>query len=239
MFHELIKKICDEWYSSDKCKIKNIINYMIEQDKLRDAQIESIKLYLFFKIYCKNQSLERLFNEGYFLQNIDLDELPISKKLNDFLCDNTAARQLYEISLTDDNYKELQEEIEKNYLTLDFKSIFKNFFHNTDYANYIYSLPMGAGKTFLMSAFIYLDLYFAMNEPYNKAFAHNFIILAPSGLKSSIVPSLKKIKDFNVTWIFPEPIASNLKKILKFEILDAVKTDKKSNKIKNPNVASQ
>ena len=237
MFHELIKKICDEWYSSDKCKIKNIINYMIEQDKLRDAQIESIKLYLFFKIYCKNQSLERLFNEGYFLQNIDLDELPISKKLNDFLYDNSAARQLYEISLTDVNYKELKEEIEKNYLTLDFKSIFKNFFHNIDYANYIYSLPMGAGKTFLMSAFIYLDLYFAMNEPYNKAFAHNFIILAPSGLKSSIMPSLKKIKDFDVTWIFPEPIASNLKKILKFEILDAVKTDKKSNKIKNPNVA--
>ena len=237
MFHELIKKICDEWYSSDKCKIKNIINYMIEQDKLRDAQIESIKLYLFFKIYCKNQSLERLFNEGYFLQNIDLDELPISKKLNDFLYDNSAARQLYEISLSDDNYKELKEEIEKNYLTLDFKSIFKNFFHNIDYANYIYSLPMGAGKTFLMSAFIYLDLYFAMNEPYNKAFAHNFIILAPSGLKSSIVPSLKKIKDFDVTWIFPEPIASNLKKILKFEILDAVKTDKKSNKIRNPNVA--
>lgn len=237
MFHELIKKICDEWYSSDKCKIKNIINYMIEQDKLRDAQIESIKLYLFFKIYCKNQSLERLFNEGYFLQNIDLDELPISKKLNDFLYDNSAARQLYEISLTDVNYKELKEEIEKNYLTLDFKSIFKNFFHNIDYANYIYSLPMGAGKTFLMSAFIYLDLYFAMNEPYNKAFAHNFIILAPSGLKSSIVPSLKKIKDFDVTWIFPEPIGSNLKKILKFEILDAVKTDKKSNKIKNPNVA--
>lgn len=237
MFHELIKKICDEWYSSDKCKIKNIINYMIEQDKLRDAQIESIKLYLFFKIYCKNQSLERLFNEGYFLQNIDLDELPISKKLNDFLYDNPAARQLYEISLTDVNYKELKEEIEKKYLTLDFESIFKNFFHNIDYANYIYSLPMGAGKTFLMSAFIYLDLYFAMNEPYNKAFAHNFIILAPSGLKSSIVPSLKKIKDFDVTWIFPEPIASNLKRILKFEILDAVKTDKKSNKIKNPNVA--
>ncbi|MGM9878739.1 MAG: type III restriction endonuclease subunit R [Bacilli bacterium] len=88
-----------------------------------------------------------------------------------------------------------------------------------------------------MAAFIYIDLYFAMNEPYNKAFAHNFIVLAPSGLKSSIVPSLKKIKDFDVTWIFPDPIAGNLKKILKFEILDAVKTDKKSNKIKNPNVA--
>lgn len=237
MFHELIKKTCDSWYESDDCKIKNIINYIENRDKLRDTQIESIKLYLFFKVYCKNQSLEKLFCEGYFLQNIDLDELPISKNLNDFLCDNSAARQLYEIALTDSNYKELKEEIEKNYQTLDFKEIFRNFFHNIDYANYIYSLPMGAGKTFLMSAFIYIDLYFAMNEPYNKAFAHNFIILAPSGLKSSIVPSLKKIKDFDVTWIFPEPIASNLKKTLKFEILDAVKTDKKSNKIKNPNVA--
>ena len=84
MFHELIKTKCEEWYQSEDCKIKNIIDYIINQDKLRDAQIESIKLYLFFKIYCKNQSLERLFNEGYFLQNIDLDELPISKNLNDF-----------------------------------------------------------------------------------------------------------------------------------------------------------
>lgn len=237
MFHELIKKICDEWYQSEDCKIKNIINYIVSQDKLRDAQIESIKLYLFFKIYCKNQSLEKLFSEGYFLQNINLDELPISKNLNDFLRDNIAARQLYEIALTNENYKELKEEIEKNYLSLDFKGIFRKFFHNTNYANYIYSLPMGAGKTFLMSAYIYIDLYFAMNEPYNKVFAHNFIILAPSGLKSSIIPSLKKIKDFDVTWIFPEPIASNLKGTLKFEILDAVKTEKKSNKIKNPNVA--
>ncbi|MGM9878740.1 MAG: hypothetical protein ACI31R_01800 [Bacilli bacterium] len=148
MFHELIKKTCDSWFESDDCKIKNIINYIESQEKLRDAQIESIKLYLFFKIYCKNQSLERLFCEGYFLQNIDLDELPISKNLNDFLCDNSAARQLYEIALTDSNYKELKEEIEKNYQTLDFKEIFRNFFHNIDYANYIYSLPMEQVKHF-------------------------------------------------------------------------------------------
>ena len=56
---------------------------------------------------------------------------------------------------------------------------------------------MGAGKTYLMSVFIYLDLYFSLNEPNNKSFAHNFIILVPSGLKSSIMPSLKKIKDFD------------------------------------------
>ena len=53
MFYELIKKICDKWYQSEDCKIKNIINYIVSQDKLRDAQVESIKLYLFFKIYCR------------------------------------------------------------------------------------------------------------------------------------------------------------------------------------------
>ena len=96
---------------------------------------------------------------------------------------------------------------------------------------------MGAGKTYLMAAFMYLDLYFALNEPDNKAFAHNFLILAPSGLKSSIIPSLRNIKDFDVSWILPEPSASELKKLIKFEILNQSKTNKKSNKIQNPNVA--
>src|SRR5699024_10287220 len=76
---------------------------------------------------------------------------------------------------------------------------------------------------------------FSLNEPYNKSFANNFIILAPSGLKSSIIPSLKNIKNFNVSWILPEPTATNLKNMVKYEILDEVKTSKKSNKIQNPN----
>lgn len=95
---------------------------------------------------------------------------------------------------------------------------------------------MGAGKTYLMAAFIYLDLYFARNEPKNPAFAHNFIIFAPSGLKSSVVPSLKTIQNFDPTWVIPEPAASELKRMISFEVLDQSKTAKKSNKTKNPNV---
>lgn len=236
MFYKIIQNKVDKWYQSDECKIKNIINYIINQGNLRDAQIEAIKLYLFFKIYCKNKSLVELFCKGYFLENMDLDDL-VSKNLGIFLKENSAARQLYELTLTDKNYDSLKKIIEKNYKEINFEEVFNSFFNNISYTNYIYSLPMGAGKTYLMSAFIYLDLYFALNEPNNKSFAHNFIILVPSGLKSSIMPSLKKIKDFDVSWIFPEPIASTLKSKLKFEILDAIKTENKSNKIKNPNVA--
>ena len=236
MFHELINQKCKEWYQSDDCKIKNVIDYIIKQDKMRDAQVEAIKLYLFFKIYCKNLPLSTLFNQGYFLKNIDIDSIPLSKQFRCFLYDNKSARQLYEIAISDSKYNALKREIEEKYEVLDFKKIFIDIFHNTDYANYIYSLPMGAGKTYLMSAFMYLDLYFALNEPYNKSFAHNFIILAPSGLKSSIIPSLKNIKNFDASRILPEPSATNIKNIIRYEILDEVKTDKKSNKIKNPNV---
>ena len=128
-------------------------------------------------------------------------------------------------------------ELYQHYKNINYEQIFKDLFYNISYTDYLFSLPMGAGKTYLMAAFMYLDLYFALNEPDNKAFAHNFLILAPSGLKSSIIPSLRNIKDFDVSWILPEPSASELKKLIKFEILNQSKTNKKSNKIQNPNVA--
>jgi len=87
-----------------------------------------------------------------------------------------------------------------------------------------------------MAAFIYLDLYFGNNEPNNPSFAHNFIIFAPSGLKSSVVPSLKTIQKFDPSWVLPEPAASDIKRMISFEILDQSKTTNKSNKTKNPNV---
>lgn len=79
-----------------------------------------------------------------------------------------------------------------------------------------------------MAAFIYIDLYFAQNEPHNPIWAHNFLILAPSGLKSSIVPSLRSIQNFDVTWLFPAATAMQLKRLVKFEILDEQKVPGKA-----------
>lgn len=103
---------------------------------------------------------------------------------------------------------------------IDYENVFRNIFYGVTYTDYLFSLPMGAGKTYLMAAFIYIDLYFAQNEPDNPCFAHNFMVMAPSGLKSSIVPSLKHIQEFDPSWIIPEPTASQLKRLIKFEILD-------------------
>ena len=121
-------------------------------------------------------------------------------------------------------------------LNIDFDGIFNRVFYGVNYPDYVFSLPMGAGKTFLMAAFIYLDLYFARQEPDNPAFAHNFMILVPSGLKTSVIPSLRTIQEFDPSWVIPEPAASQLKRELKFEMLDENKSANKSNRTKNPNV---
>ena len=208
------------------------------QSALRDAQIDAIKTYLYLKITCDNKPLPQLFYEGVFnaLDTNALNNELISQPLRDFLTRNKAALSLYEYAKYSSN-KPLLEAIHKDYANLNYKDIFTKMFYNISYTDYLFSLPMGAGKTYLMAAFIYLDLYFAMNEPSNKAFAHNFLILAPSGLKSSILPSLRNIEHFNPSWILPEPSASEIKSLIKFEILNENKSDKRSNKTKNPNVA--
>lgn len=235
MFHSIITKKRDIWYKSKDCAVNGIINYIQKQNKLRDAQIEAIKTYLYLKIACDNKPLWRLFYEGTF-NSLELDTLKISHNLRKYLKANPQALSLYQYALYN-NKQNLIQCIEKEYNGIDYKSFFMKLFYEVDYTDYLFSLPMGAGKTYLMASFIYLDLYFAKNEIKNKNFAHNFIILVPSGLKTSILPSLKTIQTFDPSWIVPEPSASNLKRLIKFEILNESKTDKKSNKIRNPNVA--
>lgn len=49
MFYKMIEKKCNEWYKSDLCTVKNLIEYIEKTGKMRDAQIEGIKIYLFLK----------------------------------------------------------------------------------------------------------------------------------------------------------------------------------------------
>ena len=240
MFYKMIENARDRWYASAECTIKSMTDYIESKGMLRDAQINAIKTYLFLKISCESRPLADLFSEGKF-NTLDLENVEISNTIHRYLEQNTAAAALFEYSCLKNNQgeqvsKKLEEFIKKAPENIDYKSFFRDAFYGITYADYLFSLPMGAGKTYLMAAFIYLDLYFARNEPLNPAFAHNFIIFAPSGLKSSVVPSLRTIQKFDPSWVLPEPTASELKRIVSFEVLDQSKTSKKSNKTKNPNV---
>ena len=240
MLYKMIENKCREWYDSGECTVHKLIEYIEKTGQMRDAQIEAIKVYLFLKIGCKCKPLDYLFRNGVF-NSIDLNEAELSKGSREYLEENPAAAALFEYTrLKNDRGEQVSEKLEKKIKKfpsdIDYDGFFRNVFYGVSYTDYLFSLPMGAGKTYLMAAFIYLDLYFALNEPTNSAFAHNFIIFAPSGLKSSVVPSLKTIQNFNPAWIIPDPAASDIKRMVSFEILDQGKAANRSNKTKNPNV---
>ena len=239
MLHTIIQDKKNKWLQSDDCTIRDLVKYMRDKGQLRDTQIEAIETYLFLKIEGQNKPLWQLFSEGFFTNGTDLSKLNINQTAREYLSTHKDAFALYDFARTKTNKGTLLPELEKlivdKPIELDYDTIIKSIFYNVSYADYLMSLPMGAGKTFLMAAFIYLDLYFADNEPNNEAFAHNFLVLIPSGLKSSIVPSLKTIENYDPSWVLPDPSASKLKKLLKFDVLDEQKSAKKSNKARNPN----
>lgn len=239
MLYKLIEKKRNEWLNSNECTVSELLKYIEQRGMMRDAQLEAIKTYLFLKIACQNQPLWKLFVDGRF-NDTNIGQLELTETARQVFSTTPAAVALFQYArLKDKNGKQLAPELEK-YIKqhadeIDYEEIFKKLFYDVTYTDYLFSLPMGAGKTYLMAALIYLDLNFAQNEPNNPAFAHNFMVMAPSGLKSSIVPSLKHIKGFDPSWIIPEPTASQLKRLIKFEILDEQKSANKSNRIKNPN----
>jgi len=216
-----------------------MLQYIEQRGMMRDAQIEAIKTYLFLKIACKGKPLYQLFTEGYFNEtNIGTEELTVETR--QVLETNKAALALFQYSrLKDKNNKQLAPELEKfirhHATEIDYEQTLLDIFYGVTYADYLFSLPMGAGKTFLMAAFIYIDLYFAQNEPENPVWAHNFLILAPSALKSSIIPSLRNIREFDPSWIFSDVEAEKLRRLIQFEVLDEQKSGSKSNIVKNPN----
>ena len=243
MFYNIITNKRNQWLSRPDCSALPLIAYIEQRGKMRDAQVDAIKTYLYLKIECQNQPLAELFKQGKFntLTHDDIDNMPLSAAARMVFKESPAAVALYEFaSLKDEKGKPIADALRKAVMeepqNIDFDSIFNRIFYGVNYPDYVFSLPMGAGKTFLMAAFIYLDLYFAQQEPNNPAFAHNFMVMVPSGLKTSVIPSLRTIQDFDPSWVIPEPAASQLKRELKFEMLDENKSANKSNRTKNPNV---
>ncbi len=237
MLNKIIQIKKDNWLQSNDCKVKSIIEYIRKRGEFRESQIQAIETYLFLKLAGENKPLNKLIQEGFFTERLDLNSLNISNNFREFLKSKKFAQSIYEFSNLDILKKtNFSAYIQENFENIDYDKLAKELFYGLNYTDYLFSLPMGAGKTFLMAAIIYLDLYFSINEPNNNLFAKNFLIMIPSGLKSSIVPSLKTIEDFDPAWVLPEPSASNLRRLIKFEVLDQPKSANKSNRTKNPNV---
>ena len=101
MFYKLIKNKSDEWFETSECSIKPLLQYIQSQNKMRDAQFEAIKIYLYLKIACQNKPLWLLFCEGVF-NSLNLQKIPLTAEARTVLEENKAAVALLEFSMLKD-----------------------------------------------------------------------------------------------------------------------------------------
>ena len=241
MIHNLLQHSASNWATSPECPIHALLKYICQAGKLRPVQIDAIKTYLFLKIACGNLPLHEVFSSG-LLNTLAPDFLRIPQSVREHLSSHPAALALLQFASQSVAggrgvlAPALKARLEDDPGSIDADAVFRDLFYGVPYTDYLFSLPMGAGKTFLMAAMIYLDLAFALQEPDNPSFAKNFLVLAPSGLKSSIVPSLRTIQAFDPAWVVAEPLASRLRRTLRFMVLDADSSASRSNRVRNPNV---
>lgn len=234
----LIENKASNWINQEKNKsqsvIGNLIKYIEKENQLREPQREAIEVYLWLKFVGDNQKISDIIRAGL------LYDEEIAKQYDNF---HTFTGN-YTTQFLNQFFKDNSVENLRRNLVNDPKSektnwdkVLEELLHNYNYPNYLFSLPMGAGKTYLMACFIYLDLYFANLYKTDKRFAHNFIVLAPQASKTAILPSLQTIKNFNPEWILPSKEADRIKQIIQIEILDALSSQRKDKlQGNNPNL---
>jgi len=235
--NELILTKTEYWVEEEKKKSQSIVGNLVryfENGKLREPQIESIKVYLWLKFVGNNNKLSSIIKQGLLYD----DELAKSYD-NYYTFGEDYVTQYLNQFAQDNGLKKLSKKLvaDPRGTQIKWDGILESLLHNYEYPNYLFSLPMGAGKTFLMACFIYLDLYFSKLLGNDPRFARNFVIFAPQATKTAILPSLQTIKNFDPEWVLPKTEADRIKQIIQIEILDAL-SSKRKDKLQgnNPNL---
>jgi superfamily II DNA or RNA helicase len=234
----LIENKASNWVSQEKNKsqsvIGNLIKYIEKANKLREPQRQAIEVYLWLKFVSDNKKVSDIIRDGLLYNE---ETAKNYGNFHTFGSDFTTQflNQFFQDNGVKNLHKQLVNDPKSEKTNWD--NVLEELLHNYTYPNYLFSLPMGAGKTYLMACFIYLDLYFANLYKTDKRFAHNFIVLAPQASKTAILPSLQTIKNFNPEWILPSKEADRIKQIIQIEILDALSSQRKDKlQGNNPNL---
>jgi len=85
------------------------------------------------------------------------------------------------------------------------------------YANYIFALTMGVGKTLLMATCIFYEFLLARKFEKDPRFCQNALIFAPD---KTVLQSLREIETFDKTRVLPSEYANQLDSMIRFHFLD-------------------
>lgn len=172
---------------------------------LRKPQYEAFEMYVFLKEYLGNPRLADLFDNWH------------KNKMVNGANENAAVPFTFDNSKLYGDSKSLFSDIEitnRDTLSAFFEQL-KDL--RQEYANYIFALTMGTGKTILMALCIFYEFLLAHKYPKDERFCHNALVLAPD---TTVLQSLKEIQTFDKTKVFTEKYANVLDSIIKFHFLD-------------------
>ena len=157
---DLIQTKTESWVvqeiANNQSVVGDLVKYIRKQGKLREPQMKAIEAYLWLKFVGQDQKLSEIVKRGLLFDekrlrgteySANFEGNYITQFLNQFAQDNELPN-LQKKLLNDPHGEEYP-----------WESILQELLHNFDYPNFLFSLPMGAGKTYLIGCFIYLDLF--------------------------------------------------------------------------------
>jgi type III restriction enzyme len=190
LFLQNIQKQVAQWradgYKGVHKETEGILAHIRRVAFLHEPQIEALETYIFLKEVIGNKPSVEVFRQSFE------NELELIRALG--ISDKEAFELAYD--------KKKDEKIQ---------AILDEKFGTSDYANQVYALTMGSGKTILMAVMMLYDFVLSYYHKDDERFAKNALVFAPD---TTIIESLKEIKTFDYSRVLPkmyEDILLNIK----------------------------
>lgn len=173
-------------YQGAEKETVNILNHIKKVGFLYTPQIEAFETYVYLKEIQGNKTIVEI------IKNLFDDQRELIKILG------LSDKEIADLAWDKDKEKKIDQLIHDK-------------FNGIDYANQVYALTMGSGKTILMGAMMMYDFVLSYYHPKDSRFGKNALVFSPD---TTIIESLKEIKSFDYSKILPreyQNIALNVK----------------------------
>jgi len=200
-FYKYLRKFYIENTGSVKKNYRDLTKKFLDHNDpkrpgafLRVPQYEALEMYIFLKEFLDNKPVHDLFKEWHECSGKFKDRSLTGAEIGQA---SLLGGQLDEVS-----YKEIFSAMKKN------KRL---------YANYIFALTMGTGKTILMATSIFYEFILANKFPKDEKYCHNSLVFAPD---KTVLQSLKEIQTFDLSKVVPPEYVNFLTSHLQFHFLE-------------------
>lgn len=194
-----ILKRVDDWriggYAGAKKETINILNHIKQVRFLHQPQVEALETYIYLKEIIGNKP------------SVDVVKTVFDNEKDLILSLGISEKEALELAFDKNKREKINQLLHKQY-------------NSIDYANQVYALTMGAGKTILMGTMILYDFVLSYYHPDDNRFGKNALVFAPD---TTIIESLKEIKTFDYTKVLPKEYQSIVLNI-KYHYLENTET---------------